>query len=483
MTRLHRLLLGLFAILISIQASRPLADTRPNFVFILIDDLGWSDVGCYGSKFYETPSIDRFASTAMRFTNAYAACPVCSPTRASILTGKYPAKLHLTDYIPGEGNVRAGKMLIPKWTQMLPESEVTISRVLQQAGYATASIGKWHLGPKEATPDKYGFDVNIAGGAFGHPPDYFFPYGKPPQQLPHISQAGAKGEYLTDRLTDEAEKFLTSAKDKPFFLYFAHYAVHTPLLARPDLLAKYKAKQPIDEQKNAAYGAMVESVDQSVGRILKLLDDRKLADHTIVVFFSDNGGLWPQATSNRPLRAGKGFAYEGGIREPLLIRWPGNTKAGASSNTPIISMDFYPTMLEMAGLKGNAEHNKQVDGLSIVPLLKQTGEIQRDALYWHYPHYWRGGQSRPFGAVRSGDWKLIEYYEDMRAELYNLKDDIGESNDLAATNPQKAAELRGMLHAWRQRMDAQMPTPKPATTRPTTQPAATEPASVEDVWD
>ena len=243
-----------------------------------------------------------------------------------------------------------------------------------------------------------------------------------------LQQSGKESEYLTDRLTDEAEKFIEQSKDKPFFLYFAHYAVHTPLMGKPGLLAKYKAKTPPGEQKNATYAAMVESVDDSVGRILRKLKTLNLADNTVVMFMSDNGGLWPQATSNAPLRAGKCYPYEGGIREPLIIKWPGMTKIGTTCSVPVSSIDFYSTLLEIAGV---AQPNK-VDGVSLVPLLKQTGTIQRDALYWHYPHYWGGVPSRvqPYGVVRAGDWKLVEFYEDMRVELYNLKDDLSEARDL-----------------------------------------------------
>ena len=439
------------------------ATARPNFVFILIDDMGWADVGCFGSKFYETPNIDRFAAGAMRFTNAYAACPVCSPTRASIMTGKYPARLHLTDWIAGEGDRPSQKLKIPDWQKFLPLEEITIAKALKSAGYATASIGKWHLGDAPYYPEHHGFDLNIAGGHTGHPASYFWPFGaeKASHRVPGLAEAGGqRGEYLTDRLTDEAEKFISAHKDQPFFLYFAHYAVHMPLMAKPDKLAKYKAKTPMDEQKNATYAAMVESVDDSVGRILHQLDTLGLTENTVVVFMSDNGGLWPQATSNAPLRAGKGYPYEGGIREPLIIRWPGVTTAGATCSTPVCSIDFHPTLLEIAGVPPPCT----VDGLSLVLLLKQTGSLQRDALYWHYPHYWGGvpPRVRPFGAVRAGDWKLIEFYEDMSVELYNLKDDLGEKRDLARENPAKVAELRTKLHQWRESVGAQMPTPNPS---------------------
>jgi len=458
MNKLTFLLLTVLLLASSVfAADKPAVAGRPNFVFILIDDLGWADVGCFGSKLYETPNIDRLAEQGMRFTDGYAACAVCSPTRASIMTGKYPARLHITDWIAGEGDAPSHRLKVPDWQKFLPLSETTVAKALKSAGYTTASIGKWHLGGPEYYPEHHGFDRNIAGTHFGHPTSYFWPYEGKSHTVAGLKPGGKEGEYLTDRLTTEAEKFIEESKDKPFFLYFPHYGVHTPLMARPDKLAKYKAKTPTGEQKNATYAAMVESVDDSVGRILKKLDELKLADNTVIVFMSDNGGLWPQATSNLPLRAGKGFPYEGGFREPLIIKWPGSMKPGSTCGVPVSSIDFYPTLLEIAGV---AQPNK-VDGVSLVPLLKQTGAIERDALYWHYPHYWRGNGVRPFGVVRAGDWKLIEFYEDMSIELYNLKDDLGESRDLAKDNPAKAAELRDKLHAWRESVGAQMPTPNP----------------------
>lgn len=430
---------------------------RPNIVFMLIDDLGWTDVGCFGSKYYETPNIDRLAAQGMRFTDAYAACPVCSPTRASIMTGKYPARLHLTNWIPGEGDSASHALCIPQWQQFLPLEEVTVAKVLKAAGYVSASIGKWHLGGPAYYPEHHGFDVNVAGTHFGHPVSYFWPYEGKSHTVAGLKAGGHEGEYLTDRLTDEAEKFLDKNKDRPFFLYFAHYAVHMPLQAKAAVLEKYKAKTPQGGQKNPVYAAMVESVDDSVGRIQRKLQSLGIADNTVIVFMSDNGGLWPQATSNAPLRAGKGHPYEGGVREPLIINWPGSVRPGTTCGTPVSSIDFFPTLLEMAGVK--SPHD--VDGRSLVPLLKQEGQLQRDAIYWHYPHYWAGNLTRPFGAVRAGDWKLIESYENMGVELYNLKDDIGEAHDLSKDQPKKVAQLREMLHAWRKSVGAQMPTPNP----------------------
>jgi arylsulfatase A-like enzyme len=439
-------------------------EQKPNFVFILIDDMGWKDLGCYGSTFHETPHCDKLAAQGMRFTNGYAACPVCSPTRASILTGKYPARLHLTDWLPGRPDRPDQKLLRPKLLQFLPLEETTIARALKPLGYASASIGKWHLGGKPYYPEKHGFDVNIGGTERGSPPSYFFPYKNKAFSVPGLDE-GKEGEYLTDRLTTEAERFIEKNKDKPFFLYLAHHAVHIPLQAKKDVIAKYQAKaKPGQEQNNPVYAAMVESVDDSVGRIMKKLDELKISDRTVIFFMSDNGGLSVKegphtpATSNAPLRTGKGYLYEGGIREPMMVKWPGTIKPGSVCDVPVSSVDFYPTILEMAG--GKPQAKQVIDGESMVPLLKQSGELKRDAIYWHYPHYSNQG-GKPGGAVRQGDFKLIEFYEDSKVELYNLKDDIGEKNDLTSKMPDKAKELHQMLKDWRKTADAQMPTPNP----------------------
>lgn len=424
---------------------------KPNFVFFLIDDLGWRDLTCYGSKFYETPNIDRLARQGMKFSNAYAACPVCSPTRASILAGKYPARLHLTDWIPGHKRPRA-KLRVPEFNQQLPLEEVTIAEALKPVGYVSASFGKWHLGGKTFYPEDQGFDLNFGGDHRGQPPSYFYPY-----RIPNIP-TGRKGEYLTDRLTEEAEHFMEKNKDKPFFLYLSHYAVHTPLQAKSEMIARYRAKvTPGDAQNNPTYAAMIQSVDESVGRVMRKLDDLGIADRTIVIFMSDNGGLaW--VTSNAPLRAGKGTMYEGGIREPMIVRWPAVVKPGSTCDVPVTSVDFYPTILAIAGVKDVPV--KDIDGVSLVPLLRQSGRLRRGAIYWHYPHYHPCGAT-PCGAIRRGDYKLIEFYEDGRLELFNLKQDIGERNNLAAAMPQKAAELHKKLANWRRAVKAQMPTPNP----------------------
>lgn len=431
-----------------------------NFVFFLVDDWGWTDAGLLGSKFYETPNIDSIANKGMKFTNGYAACPVCSPTRASILTGKYPARLHVTDWISGHKYDYA-RLKVPDWTQHLPLEEVNIAEALKPAGYVSASIGKWHLGDEKYYPEFQGFDLNIAGTYLGSPPSYFYPYKRDSLNISTL-HGGKEGEYLTDRLTDEAEVFIEKNKDKPFFLYLAHYAVHMPLQAKQAMIEKYKLKvDPNYLHNNPTYAAMIQSVDESVGRITKKLNELKIAERTVFIIMSDNGGVAFEnrhVTSNRPLREGKGTAYEGGVRVPFIISWHGVVKPGSTCDIPVSSVDFYPTILETAQFKDMPNHN--VDGVSLVPLLKQTGTINRDVLYWHYPHYHPFGAT-PYGAIRKGDFKLIEFYEDNHIELYNLKEDVGESINLAVKMTEKANELRLMLHNWRKSVNAQMPSPNP----------------------
>ena len=432
----------------------------PNIVVILADDLGWADLGCCGSKYYETPHIDQLARTGMRFTDYYAACNYCSPTRASILTGKYPARLHLTNFIPGTDYPYA-KLCPPPWTKYLPREEVTLATALRAKGYATAMVGKWHLGGAPYRPEGHGFDFNFGGCYLGMTPSYFWPY-----KIPVIA-AGRPGEYLTDRLSDEAIKFVENHRDRPFFLYLAHYTVHVPLQAKQEMIAKYRAKLPPAKaklkpgmaQNNPVYAAMIESLDQGVGRLLAKLDALALSQRTIVVFTSDNGG-YMGATSNAPLRGFKGERWEGGIRDPLIVRWPGAVAAGSLCREPAISNDLYPTLLQIAGVTGDPKHNAHVDGVSLVPLLKQQGSLQREALYWHYPHYNIMAET-PHGIIRQGDYKLIESYEDGKLGLYDLRKDRAETKNLAAMMPAKAAALRDKLHRWREDIGAQMPTPNP----------------------
>lgn len=463
LTRLSQVALvaGSSGILADALGAQAPAGKKPlNFVLFLIDDLGWTDVGCYGSKYYETPSVDRLAGMGMRFTDGYAACTVCSPTRASMMTGKYPARLHLTDWI--SGHVRPwAKLKVPDWHMKLDHEEVTLAEALKAKGYTTGFIGKWHLGPEGHWPDSQGFDTNVGGYSRGSPPSYFAPY-----KIPTMDE-GPEGEYLTDRHAADAEGFLDKNRNTPFFLYISMYAVHTPLQAKKELIDHYRAKaeaDPDSAQGNPIYGGMVHSMDDCVGRVLTKLEQLGLLKNTAVFFTGDNGGLIGNPkrpiTSNKPLRAGKGSSYEGGVREPFIIFWPGVTKPGSTCAVPVISNDFYPTLLEMAGAEGHAEHSKDVDGCSLVPLLKGGNALPRDAIYWHYPHYHPGGAT-PYGAIRKGDHKLIEFFEDEHVELYNLREDIGETKDLAKTMPELARALRSQLHQWRVFVGAQMPTQNP----------------------
>lgn len=429
----------------------PAGAAKPNIIFILADDLGWTDLGCFGSKFYTTPNIDRLAGQGMRFTDAYSACTVCSPSRAAILTGQYPARLHLTDWIAGHVRPQA-PLRVPDWTMHLPLEAMNLAKALQPAGYASASIGKWHLGEQQFWPDRQGFDLNVAGCQMGQPPGYF-----PPYRIPTLTD-GPAGEFLSDRLTTEAVRFIQQNRQRPFFLYLPHYAVHTPLMAKPAVIDKYRQlADPAAAHHNPKYAALIESVDDSVGVILRTLDELQLADHTIVIFTSDNGGLLGN-TSNVPLRAGKGSAYEGGVRVPLIVKWPAVTQPASVCHTPVIGTDFYPTLRALAGVP---KSNEIVDGENLEPLLRQSGTLTRNAIYWHYPHYHPGGAT-PYGAIRQGDFRLVEFYQDHQVELYNLKEDPAETRDLAATRPDLAAALRQQLHAWRQQVGAQMPTPNPA---------------------
>jgi arylsulfatase A-like enzyme len=454
-------LFAAFAILFPAPAAAP-----PNVVFILIDDMGWADGGCFGSKYYQTPNLDRLAAAGMRFTQAYAACAVCSPTRAAILTGKTPARLHITDWIAGEGTPAKSRFRIPDWQQQLPLEETTLAEAFKKLGYTTAHVGKWHLGGPDYFPQHQGFDTNIAGGNIGHPASYFWPYGQTgaTHRVPGLAERGGKpGDYLTDQLTDEALAFMESNRDRPFYLQLWHYTVHSPLMGRTELVEKYSQIPGANGQSNAVYAAMIQSMDESVGRILAKLEELRLADRTIVVFTSDNGGAVhfgnPPATSNLPLRSGKGYAYEGGLRVPLLVRAPGTTRPGTVCEAPVISQDFFPTLLELAGAK-RAAASTAVDGRSFVPLLRGERSRPHQELFWHYPHYWNGGKVSPYSVARVGDWKLIRFYETDREELYDLKADPAEERDLAATEPSQHKKLSRRLDAWLKEVGAQMPVPR-----------------------
>jgi arylsulfatase A-like enzyme len=444
------------------------ADAPPNVVLFLIDDLGQRDLGCYGSTFYKTPNVDRLAKDGLKFTDFYAACPVCSPTRASIVTGKYPQRVGITDWIPGRKDLPEQRLKRPQIKNELALEEVTIAEALKKRGYATAHVGKWHLGGKGFEPTQQGFDVNIAGDHTGTPLSYFAPFAnKAGAQMPGLEKA-EPGEYLTDRLALEAEKFIEANKAKPFFLYMPHYAVHTPLRAPQALVDKYKTTPTHGKQSNATYAAMVESMDSAVGRVLKKLDDLKLSENTLVIFTSDNGGLATlegmqyAPTFNAPLREGKGYLYEGGVRVACLMKWPGRIKPGSVANDVSCSIDLFDTILEASqqGAKDRPEvPGGKRDGWSLMPLFAGDRMKQRP-IFWHYPHYANQG-SRPGGAVRAGNWKLIEYYEDGRRELFDLSKDQSESRNVIAQNPKVAQDLAQQLAAWRTEVGAQMPTPNP----------------------
>ena len=454
-------------------------DPRPNFLFIVVDDLGYMDIGAnHPGTFYETPHIDRLASEGMRFTDGYAASPVCSPTRASILTGKYPTRTGITDYIQPEGgnrpeNWRRATRLIPaSFRDRLELEEVTVAEVLKQAGYATFFAGKWHLGPEGSWPEDQGFDINKGGYDRGGPKSYFSPYDNP------RLEDGPEGEYLPERLASETVSFLENHQSKPFIAFVSFYSVHTPLMTREDLKTKYEAKAGLIDadgpawghegankvrlvQSHAVYAGMVEAMDQAVGKILDELKVLRLEKNTIVFFVSDNGGLATSGghpTSNHPLRAGKGWLYEGGIRVPMIVKWPGTTPPGSLCNVPVITNDFYPTILAIAGLTPPSDQPR--DGVSLSSLLEANENLDREALFWHYPHYGNQGGA-PAGAIRSGRWKLIEWYENGRVELFDLEKDIGEQQNVAREFEETAERLRRDLDAWRKGTGALMPSPNP----------------------
>jgi arylsulfatase A-like enzyme/acetyl esterase/lipase len=442
--------------------------SKPNIIFILADDLGAMDIGANNhTTFYETPNIDALAAKGMNFKQSYAACPVCSPTRASILTGKYPARVGVTAHIgarqPDKWD-RTTKLLPAPYQEFLALEEVTLGEALRDAGYTNFFAGKWHLGDGEFYPGAQGFDPQLKMMGKGQ---FYYPPAAPPTDR-------KKDGKTTDRIADAAVRFIDANKDRPFFAYLPFQAVHIPISARPELVAKYERKKsaaPPDAwgverdskvrrvQNHAGYAAMLEQMDTAIGRVLAALDRNHLADRTVVVFTSDNGGLSTaegHPTSNLPLRAGKGWLYEGGIRVPMIIRAPGVTKPGSVCETPVTSTDFYPTLLELAGLP--LRPRQHLDGRSLVPLLKGDS-LARGPLFWHYPHYGNQGDA-PGGGVRDGDWKLIEWYEGA-VELYDLAKDLEEQNNLAVENPKKVRELQAKLAAWRRQVAAIMPTPNP----------------------
>ena len=446
---------------------------RPNIVVLVVDDLGWADLACNGSSFYDTPSADGLAASGLRFTDAYAAAPVCSPTRAGLMTGRHPARLAATDYFGAaqpQGWKRNTKLLPASYEDRLELDELTLAEALGEAGYATFFAGKWHLGPEAFWPEHQGFDVNMGGITRGGPyggDKYFSPYGNP------RLEDGPDGEHLPDRLAREAVAFMEEQREQPFLVYLSFYSVHTPLISRPDLEAKYRERKQQrgleaswgseherkvrEVQEHAVYAGMVEGMDLAIGTVLDGLERLGLAEDTLVVLTSDNGGLSTSEghpTSNLPLRAGKGWMYEGGIRVPMIVRWPGRTTAGVESAVPVQSMDLFPTLLEVAGLP--ARPKAHLDGASLAPLLRGGDAPDRDALYWHYPHYGNQGGA-PAGAIRSGRWKLVEWFEDGRLELFDLVADPGETADVSAEEAEQVAELHARLVAWRAEVGARMP--------------------------
>lgn len=442
-----KLLRCFLAILLLSLSAR--AAAKPNFIVILVDDLGATDLGCTGSKFYRTPHIDQLAKDGLLFTQAYSACTVCSPTRASLLTGKNPGALRVTDWIAGHQRPFA-KLQVPEWTKLLRSEETTLAELLKNAGYATASIGKWHLG--DAPPTDHGFDVNVGGTDKGQPPSYFSPY-----KIPTLSD-GPAGEFLSDRLTTEAERFIEQNRERPFFLYLPHYAVHTPLAGKSSVIAEY---QRIAEKgaphSNATYAALIQSVDDSVGALRAQLQALNLDRNTIIIFTSDNGGLLQKnVTTNLGLRAGKGSAYEGGIRIPLIYYWPGTIQPDRTFAEPVVTADHFHTLLDLAGLPAVPSTEYR----SLAPVLRGTGGITARELHWHYPHY-HGGGATPYSAIRDGDYKLITFFETSTSELYNLKDDPLEARDLASAQPEKVAALRAKLTQWWKDADVQFPTENP----------------------
>lgn len=438
----------------------------PNIIVFLIDDLGWRDVGCNGSDYYQTPHIDQLAAEGVRFTDGYAACAVCSPTRAALLTGKYPARLLLTEWLPSgrwdpQAKLRSGRFL-----RAMPLEEITLPEALRVGPYKSCIIGKWHLGGEPFnTAIHHGFDVAIAANDHGNPGDYFYPYegswNIPTTKLKatwRVIEGGEEGEYLTDRLTDEAVTFITENQDQPFFLYFPHYAVHTPLQAKEDMIQQYEAIPEEQRQGKPVYAAMVESVDESVGRVMDTLKALNLDQDTLVIFTSDNGGL-AKATDHTPLRGNKGAYYEGGIRVPFIVRWPGVAQPGHVSKVPVTSSDIYPTCLAAAGLPPHPAQHR--DGLDLRPLLEGGDNLDRSALFWHYPHYNSHPSSLPSSVIREGDWKLIQTFDPAGYELYNIKEDLSETTNLMESAPEKFEDLRAKLEAWREDVDAEMMEPNP----------------------
>lgn len=457
---------------------------RPNILMILVDDLGWRDLGCYDSSFYETPNIDRLASQGMRFTNAYAAAPVCSPTRASLMSGQYPARLGLTSYISHKNLHERGRLFSAPYVPYLSRDQTSLATALLEEGYRTIHLGKWHLGGPTHLPEEHGFEVNLGGCDWGRPKNgHFSPYS-----MPYLDD-GPEGEYLTDRLTDEAINFFQDGDQRSWFINLAYYAVHTPIEAPAELIAKYEAKAKemgLDQepalvegepfpcehlkhervyrrvlQSDPVYAAMIEQLDTNIGRLLDALEEAAMDENTLVVLASDNGGLSTaegSPTCNAPLAEGKGWMYEGGLRTPLIMKFPGVIDEDSHCDVPVSSPDFYPTFLDIA--RAEARPDQHQDGESLLPLLEETGELEREDLFWHFPHYGNQGGT-PGSSIRHKEWKLMEFFEDQRLELYNLDLDPGETKNLVMEEPERTRRLHERLVAWREEMNALVPEPNP----------------------
>ena len=473
LSRFHIILLAVISIA-SIPSTRVASAEPRNIIVVLVDDLGWMDLGCQGSDFYQTPHIDQLAARGIRFINGYAACAVCSPTRAALMTGKDPARLGITDWIRAEfqlsGRQRPNcdvegyhdanlKVLTPVNNSFLPHNEVTIAELLKQRGFVSCFIGKWHLGGEGYLPTDQGFDLNFGGWDYGQPPSYYDPYTnrRLQQGIPTL-EPKETGEYLTDREADEAVSFIKANKDNRFLLYLSHYAVHTPIQPKLNILEKYQALKDEMGQDNAAYATMVQSVDDSLGRIMATLSELGLSDDTLIVFTSDNGGLDRNGnpTENAPLKSGKGFAPEGGIRVPWIVCWPGVTKAGVTSDEPVTSVDLFPTLASAVGIN---TADMTLDGADLTPVLK-GGSLAKRSLYWHFPHYRHRAGNDPYSVIRKGDFKLVRFYDPQKSELYHLDRDLTEASDIADKKPAKVRQMTRELDKHLKEIGAKIPIEK-----------------------
>jgi len=472
-----RILLGLILICTGCINPNEKSDKNfPNLVLIVADDLGWRDLNCYGNEMVNTPNLDQMAADGIMFTNAYASASICSPTRASLLTGKNPITVDITDYIPGKqyekqqrGLQVTDKYLAPEFNHQLPLEETTMAEILKHHGYTSASIGKWHLGGDGYLPTDQGFDINIAGYHMGLPPSYYFPYTAErfDFEITHLPLT-TDSLYLTDRLGKEAVNFIKENSDRPFFLYLPFYTVHTPWEGKPELVDKYREIVAASEdtiQRDPQFLAMIESLDQNVGKVMQALQKYQLTKNTLVIFVSDNGGLNVEkgnqvlGSYNYPMRGGKATLYEGGFRVPTLIQWSGKIPAGQVSDELIISTDIMPTVLQALNIKSEVT----IEGVSLWQHMTENQPVDRETFYWHYPHYHR---TKPGSVIREGDFKLINYFEENRSELYNLKNDPGEQNDLSSELHAFANAMEDKLNRWLKNNGAKFPRPNPNYIQP-----------------